>query len=114
MEKLYTQEYAAQIEKAMEDETLLEALAKAESKAEIIALFAARDIEMDEEMAQDIYTKIHQISASGELDEEMLDAVSGGIGPILGTLGTIAMIAAGVITFYITVKVGVWIVNKIL
>lgn len=111
MEKMYTQEYAAQIENAMKEEALLEALAKAESKAEIIALFAARDIEMDEDMAQDIYTKIHQIGESGELDEEMLDAVSGGF---MHLLGGIAMVAAGAITFYITVKVGIWIVNKIL
>lgn len=111
MEKLYTQEYAAQIEKAMEEEALLEALAKAESKAEIISLFSARDIEMDEEMAQDVYTKIHQINESGELDEEMLDAVSGGF---VHLIGGIAMVVAGAITFYITVKVGTWIVNKIL
>ena len=111
MDKIFTQEYAAQIEKVMAEEAMLEALAKAESKAEIVDLFARRGIEMDEEMAQDIYTKIRQIGQSGELDEEMLDAVSGGF---MGTLGAIAMIGAGVITFYVTVKVGVWIVNKIL
>jgi len=111
MDKQFTQEYAAQIEQALQDEAMLEALAKAQSKAEIIGLFAAKDIDMDEEMAQDVYTRIHRISESGELDEEMLDAVSGGILP---TLGGIAMIAAGAITFYITVKVGTWIVRKIL
>lgn len=110
MEKQYPQEYAARIEEALENESMLEALANAANKAEIIALFAQHDIDLDEEMAQDVYTRIHQISESGELDEEMLDAVSGGIWP---TLGAIAMIAAGAIAFYITVKVGCWIVKKL-
>lgn len=110
MEKQYTQEYAAKIEQALEDEAMLSALANAAGKAEIVALFADKGIEMDEEMAQDVYTRVHKIGENGELDEEMLDAVNGGV---IHILGAIAMIGAGAITFYITVKVGCWIVKKL-
>ena len=110
MEKQYTQDYADKIAKAMEDEKLLEALANAKGIAEIIALFDARGIEMDEEMAQGIYLNISKISENGELDEEMLDAVNGGVVPLIGG---IVMVGAGLLTFYVTVKVGCWIVKQI-
>lgn len=109
MEKIYTQEYAAQIETAMADEAMLEALANAQSKEEIISLFADKGIEMEEEMAQEVYTNIRRVSESGELDEEMLDAVNGGF-----SLAVAAGVVVGFITFYITVQVGIWVVNKIL
>ena len=110
MEKQYTQDYAEKIAQAMEDESLLEALANVGGAEDIIALFGDRGIEMDEEMARGIYQKVGKIAENGELDEEMLDAVNGGFLP---TIGGIVMVGAGLLTFYVTVKVGCWIVKKI-
>lgn len=110
MEKQYTQEYANQIEELLKDERILESLANAQSKEKIIAIFADNGVELDEDIAQEVYLKVRDISQTGELDAEMLDAVSGGFA---GTLGAIAMIGAGLLTFWITVKVGCWIVKKV-
>lgn len=110
MEKQFTQDYVAKIEKLMEEETVLEALAKATDKADVVKVFAENDVEMDEDIAQEIYTKVHAIGENGELDADMLDAVNGGV---ITELGAAVMIGAGIVTFYITVKVGCWIVKKI-
>ena len=110
MEKQFTMEYATKIEEVLKDEKVLEALAGASGKEEIVAIFAQQGVELDEDIAQDVYVKVRNISETGELDAEMLDAVSGGF---IETLGAIAMIAAGVVTFYITVKVGCWLVRKL-
>lgn len=107
MEKMYSQEYFAAIEEAMEKENVLEALAKAGSKTDVIRVFADNGIEMDEELASDIYAKL---KTGDELDEDMLDGVNGGF---MTVLGGAAMIGAGALTFYVTVKVGSWIVRKI-
>ena len=107
MEKMYSREYFAAIEEAMKKEAILEALAKAVSKDDVIRIFADNGIEMDEDLAADIYTKLY---AGDELDEDVLDGVNGGFMTILGGA---AMIGAGALTFYVTVKVGSWIVRKI-
>jgi len=107
MEKMYSQEYFAAIEEAMKKESVLETLAKPTSKDDVIHVFAENGIEMDEDLAADIYTKL---KSGDELDEDMLDGVNGGF---MTTLGAMAMIGAGALTFYVTVKVGCWIVRKI-
>ncbi len=108
MEKTYDIEYQQEIADALEDTDLLQKLADATDAEEIKKLFLEKGIILDDEVAQPLMENLQTIHDTGELSEEMLEAVSGGT-----ILGAAVMIGCGLLTFYITVKVGCWIVRKI-
>ena len=108
MEKTYTVDYQNAIAEAMEDEAFLQTLSAAENTEQLKDAFNEKGIALDDEIAVPLMENLRGIHDSGELSEEMLEAVSGGT-----ILGAAVMIGCGFITFYITVKVGCWIVRKL-
>ncbi len=61
----------------MNKEELIAKLKEAKSSDEILALAKENGIELDEEKAKELF---NQLNASGELSDDDLDKVAGGIG----------------------------------
>ena len=110
MKKEYSKEYMQSIEEAMKNEDMLAKIANATSSSEIIAIFAECSIELDKEIADDVFNRLTTVKETGELDDETLEAVNGGV---ITEIGSILAFASGVVTFSIVWGVGTWIVNKI-
>ena len=72
------------------DESLISELAASESAAEACEVFALRGLEISEEELISLFAQA-RVSVDGELDEDNLECVAGGVGPVevLVAMGTI-------------------------
>lgn len=97
----YSEEKVQAIFDAMEDETVAEAIRNAQSKEEIVAIFAGKGIDIDDGAAQSAFDKVKTIRENdGELSIEDLELVAGGInwkkfacGAGIAALGAAAVLA---------------------
>lgn len=74
----YTEEYLNSIDEAMQDEEFAAKLSEIESKEQLQALFAEKNIEIDDVVAQAAFDKVANYRATGELSEDDLEMVAGG------------------------------------
>lgn len=91
----------------LEDESVLEELAAADSDEALSELLNGQGISLDNADIETICAKLNHIKESDELSEEDLEDAAGGC-----VLCAVAMIGSAIIAGYIVFKVGKWIIDK--
>lgn len=102
-------ELIAKIEDALNDEAFIGRIVELRNVEEVKAIFLEKSIEVDDEIANAVISKLENYKATGELSEDDLEMVSGG-----GKLGAIALgctigglfTAGAVVTWPIAIMVG--------
>lgn len=108
MEKMYDVEFQNELQVALEDEAFVTKVAQLTTKDELKEAFLEKGITLDDELVTMVKDNLDTIRETGELSEELLDAVSGG-----SILGGIVMIGAGYVTGKIVWKIGKAIIDRI-
>lgn len=95
---MYSEEFLKKYEAVLNNEAVLERLAEAESEEELKRVFLDQGLELTETDLSTIASNLKEIKDSGELSEEMLEAVSGGFALTAGfALVCIAGVTAGIV-----------------
>lgn len=111
MERTYDLEFQEKIKGALEDETFVNKLALCETESEYEKVLAEKDIAADEELISLIKHDVQEIRETVELNEEILDEVSGGFAMIT-LLGAATFVGAAVVAGYVAWKIGKAIINR--
>lgn len=103
-----TEEYVGMIEEALKDEAFAEKITSQTSVEEIKNLFATKNIELDDEIAEAAISKLDSYKESGELTEDDLEMVSGGAfwSTVKGCAVGGALVYFGVTTAPVAICVG--------
>ena len=107
---MYTEEFYNKLQAALEQEENLDKLAAAGTVEEFKAVLAELGMDLADEDAAAVMAKLEECRSSGELAEEDLENVSGGLITEI-VLGTV-YIGSLIITTVIVYKVGKWIIDK--
>lgn len=104
-----TEAYIEKIEEALKDDAFAARVADMTSVEEVKALFAEKNIELEDEIAEAVISKLENYKTTGELEEEDLAMVSGG-GAFWSTVkGCViggALVYTGVATAPVAIAVG--------